>query len=141
MSNQRGSLSLEAAVVIAVFLLLMSLFYSYIYGYRVERLAFQEATIYLLENNHEFISEEDFEEQVGLEFLEVERGYTFRSMKLVEEPFPYEKNGFSFPLEEVVFITDTGRMYHLPGCPTVKKSLRPVMKKEFPDMKPCGVCH
>ncbi|HZK09777.1 MAG TPA: hypothetical protein VFD08_01780 [Clostridia bacterium] len=138
---QKGSLSLEAAFVISVFLVLLMLFYGMIYGYRAQKLAFEAATIFVLEKNTEVLLEKDFEEKLTSSLISVEKGYIFKTMKRFEEDFFYKENGFSHPLEEVVFITDYGKMYHLPGCPTVKKSLRPVMKKDVPHLSPCSVCH
>lgn len=141
MLDQRGSLSIEAGLVLAVFLLVITLFFSYIYGYKVERIAFEEATIFVLEENYEILTLEDFQEELGHDYLEIKEDLVFRAMNQVEEDFDYRKNGFASPLEEVVFITDFGSKYHLPGCRTVKKSLRPVMKKDVPHLEPCGVCH
>lgn len=140
-SRQKGSLSLEAGVVVAVFLTLLSLFFGIIYGYRVQKVAFEEATLFVLEKNTQVLGERDFEDKLRSPLLSVERGYIFKAMHRLEEVFSYDENGFSHPLEEIVFITDYGKMYHLPGCPTVKKSLRPVMKKDVPEMEACRVCH
>ncbi|NLY72214.1 MAG: hypothetical protein GX079_00795 [Tissierellia bacterium] len=141
MSNQRGSLSLEGAIAISVFMLLLTAFYSFTYGYRLEKKAFEVATLYVLENNYEVLSEANLRALLVSDYLKVEKGPVFRAMGHIEEEFFYLSNGFSQPLDEVVFITDYGKMYHLPGCPTVKKSLRPVSKKEVPHLSPCKVCH
>lgn len=140
-SHQKGSLSLEAGIVVGVFLVMLMLFYGMIYGYRVQKVAFETATLFVLEKNTEVLSEKDFEEKLNSSLISVENGYIFKSINRLEEEFSYIENGFSYPLEEVVFVTDYGKMYHLPGCPTVKKSLRPVMKKDVPHLTPCSVCH
>ena len=141
MSNQKGSLSLEGAIILSVFMLVLTVFYSFIYGYRLERKAFESATLYVLENNYEILSEANLRGLLVSEYLKVEEGPIFSAMGYIKEDFFYLRNGFSQPLDEVVFITDYGNMYHLPGCPTVKKSLRPVSKKEVPHLSPCKVCH
>lgn len=140
-NQQKGSLSLEAGIVVAVFLVLLMLFFGMIYGYRAQKVAFEVATLFVLEKNTESISEKDFQEKLNSSLISVEKGYVFKAMNRLEEEFIYKENGFSHPLEEVVFITDYGKMYHLPGCPTVKKSLRPVMKKDVPHLSACSVCH
>lgn len=141
LDREQGSLSIEATLVCTVFLLLLLFFFSLIYAYHGERISFEKATLYVLEANHEFLGEGDFEKKLASRLVEIKKGYTFCALKRVEEAFPYKENGFSAPLEEIVFITDYGKMYHLPSCPTVKKSLRPVIKKTVPELSPCSLCH
>ncbi|NLY36931.1 MAG: hypothetical protein GX046_06830 [Tissierellia bacterium] len=140
-NRQRGSLSLEAGLVMAIFLVLLMLFYGVVYGYRSQKIAFEVATLFVLEKNTEVLTEKDFDRKLNSPLIKVEKGYVFKAMNRLEEEFSYNVNGFSYPLEEVVFITDYGKMYHLPGCPTVKKSLRPVIKKDVPHLTPCSLCH
>ena len=99
MSSEKGSFSLEAALVLSVFILVLALFFSLIQGYRLEARAFSQATIYLLEHNDEYLSAEDFSQHLSWDYLEVDKNFKFKAMKLVVEDFSYENNGFSQPLE------------------------------------------
>ena len=139
LKREKGSLSIEAGVIVALFLVLLTLFYGFIYGYHLQRLSFEQATLYVLEENDEFIGSDAFEKKL-IKHVQVKGDYTFLVFNKLKEQFPYRENGFAHPLEEIVFITDYGKMYHLPGCPTVKKSLRPVIKKDVPHLTPCSVC-
>ena len=137
---EKGSLSIEATMITALFLVLMMLFFGVVYGYHVQRMGFEQATLFVLEENDRYLSEGDFSEKLHSSLMEVKKKYAFKVFGFLKESFPYEENGFAHPLEEIVFITDYGNMYHLPSCPTVKKSLRPVIKKSVPHLLPCSIC-
>ena len=112
LKREKGSLSIEAGVIVALFLVLLTLFYGFIYGYHLQRLSFEQATLYVLEENDEFIGSDAFEKKL-IRHVQVKGDYTFLVFNKLKEQFPYRENGFAHPLEEIVFITDYGKMYHL----------------------------
>lgn len=134
----RGSLSIEGTASMAVFLVFAVLFFSYFYGYVLLTRTFHEAATFIVGNNREFVDVAVVNAAVNTSF---EEDFVLRFGPL-EEKFPFLENGFLHASEEVVYITDTGSYYHRPSCPTVRLSLRPIVKEEMEGiLGPCRVCH
>ncbi len=135
---RRGSLSVEATAVMGVFLVFVLFVLSHLFGTVYFSRSFHEATAYIIGNNRSFVNEQVINEEIGTSF---EEGFVLRFGPM-EEVFPFLENGFLHASEEVVYITDTGNYYHKPTCPTVRLSLRPVVKGEMKGiLGPCRVCH
>lgn len=138
MSMNRASLSIEATAVAGVFLVFILLVFSHLFGTVYFSKTFYEATAFIIGNNRNFVDEAVINEEIGTSF---EEGFVLRFGPL-EENYPFLENGFLHASEEVVYITDMGDYYHRPSCPTVRLSLRPVVKGEMEGiLGPCRICH
>lgn len=129
-------------ISVTVFLLIFLLFSSFILGYLLHREGYDAATSYYLEHNHQVVVEQDIEEAMGSQYVTVHVPFIFKSFNYIETLFGVKESGFTEGANEVVYITDTGAMYHRPLCPTVDKSLHPMTLKEAEgSYSPCSICH
>ncbi len=137
----RGSLSIELGIVGAMVLVILVFFLSIAYGYLFEANSFIKASLYVIRNNNGIITEGEIEDVLNSRFIEVkdERIHVF---SIVKEKISFLNTNYLNSSEYMVFITDTGKMYHRKNCPTVKMSLKPVRLKDIKNSYGrCSICH
>lgn len=140
--SERGSISLEAALSLSILMALLGLFFSIIYGSLIQGISYSEAAENYLRLNHDPLSESTLERQLSLAYSKIEPGFRLVTFQGLENGLPIGPSSFSEPVEQVVFVTDTGTKYHRPMCPTVKLSLRPILYKDaIQYFSPCRVCY
>lgn len=150
MFKEKGSLSIEFIIVALIFLSLFVYISSIIYGYGFNSYAFDKSTLFTLKSNYEYLSSYEYEREIGLKYINVKKimglndkgVYEFKALKKFKERFKYIRNNFSNAAEYIVYITDTGGMYHRHDCPTARMSLKPILKKDIDKTHgKCSVCH
>lgn len=140
--SERGSISLEAALGLSILMALLGFFFSIIYGSLIQGISYSEAAESYLRLNHDPLSETTLERQLSLEYSKIEPGFRLVTFHGLEDRLPIGQSSFSEPVEQIIFVTDTGSKYHRPMCPTVKLSLRPIPYREgIQYYTPCRVCY
>lgn len=139
--SDKGSISLEATIGMAVLIIVSALFFSIIYGSFIQSVAYSEVTEAYLRLNHEPLSERTLAREISLEYSELNRGYHLVTFGQVEDEIDLNRSSFHEAVEYMTFVTDTGSKFHRPFCPTVKLSLRPILyDKAIESYEPCSVC-
>ncbi|PID82322.1 MAG: hypothetical protein CSB16_01795 [Clostridiales bacterium] len=137
----RGSLSIEFAVVGAMVLVILVFFLSIAYAYIYESKAFVLSSIYVIRNNNGVITEDEIEKYLNSKYINVSNG-SLGVFSIVKEKFTFLNTNYLNSSDYIVFITDTGSMYHRKNCPTVKMSLKPVRLKGLNNSHGrCSICH
>lgn len=125
----------------AVLLLCCGLFFAMIYGTLIQGISYSDGAAAYLRNNHHPFTDSTLLAAMRLPYTEVE-DFRMRTFHNIEDSFAIEASGFENSTEYVVFVTDTGSMYHKPYCPTVRLSLHPMLYDEaIRRYAACSICN
>ncbi len=134
----KGSLSVEASIGIFAFLFVTVIIMANIYAYIVFGISFEKATIYYLENNYTYVSDEDVTTYLNSKYIKKE-GNKFMAFQ-IEEEFVFDSD-FMDSSDNMVYVTVTGGKYHKLTCQHARLSSTMISledaKKKY---EPCSKC-
>ncbi len=111
--SRRGSISVEASIGIFAFLFVTVILFSNIYAYIVFGISYEKSAIYYLENNYDYISDEDINDYLNSKYVKKD-GNAFKSFNIKEE-FNFDSS-FEDSSDNMVYVTVTGNKYHRLTC-------------------------
>ncbi len=136
--NNRGSVSVEAAIGMFAFLFATVLIFSNIYAYIIFGITFEKTALYYLENNYSYICDADINNFLNSKYV-IKEGDIFKAFKL-EEKFKYESN-FLDSSDNMVYVTLTGGKYHKLSCQHARLSSSLIRLEDAKNKyTPCSKC-
>ncbi len=136
--NNRGSLSVEATIGIFAFLFVTVILFSNIYAYIAFGISFEKSALYYLENNYDYISDEDINVFLNSKYVKKD-GSNFKSFNIKEE-FNFDSS-FEDSSDNMVYVTVTGSKYHRLSCKHARLSSKLITIDEAKEKySPCSKC-